>query len=123
MRVPTRRDREVLAKAAEIVERELCLEAGAIFRRRRTRWEALGRHLLMRLASEEMELGYADIGRILGRHHTTVIHGERRAADVCAGDPQVAELYAHLVRMVRRHQPRRRRHQPRRAATQEGHAA
>ena len=116
MRVPTRRDREVLAKAAEIVERELRLEPGAIFGRRRTRWEALGRQLLMRLASEEMELRCADIGRILGRHHTTVIHGERRAADVCAGDPQVAELYAHLVRMVRRHQPRR-------AATKEGHAA
>jgi chromosomal replication initiator protein len=60
------------------------------------------RNIIVYLARQLTDLSYADIGRALGnRDHTTIMHADRRLAELLATDSAVQQAVDELDRIVR----------------------
>ncbi|MCC6492003.1 MAG: hypothetical protein IT424_03170, partial [Pirellulales bacterium] len=60
------------------------------------------RNIVVHLARRLTDLSYADIGRGLGgRDHTTVMHADRRVADLLDRDPTTQQAVEELDRLLR----------------------
>lgn len=78
-----------LRPIAEAVAEFYDLTYEALLERRRRLRTAVPRHVVMLLAYETSDLGISEIGRQMGRHHTTVLHGLRRIRTAIERDEEI----------------------------------
>lgn len=71
-----------------------------IYGQRRTR-EIVRVRMACYLVARETGVSYPEIGRIMCRDHSTVIHGERIAQDTARRDPEYAKFVAELREKAR----------------------
>lgn len=69
---------------------------------------ALARHMAMALARKLLGYSLPRIGRLLRRDHTTVLHGLRRIARECEGNPDFAARLDRLAADIRQQQKKER---------------
>jgi chromosomal replication initiation ATPase DnaA len=85
---PSTRSR--FGKIIDLVAAEFEVLREAIISERRDAEPALARHVVMALAQRQLAYSLPRIGRLIGRDHTTVLHGIRRIDALCKADPAFA---------------------------------
>lgn len=60
----------------------------------------MARQICMTLLREFTNLSFAKVGRLLGRDHTTVVHGVKRMTRLRTTDPAIAALFRELIEQL-----------------------
>jgi chromosomal replication initiation ATPase DnaA len=86
-----------VAAIMRMVAIEYELKISTILSPLRTAVVAEARHLAMLIAREQTKLGFEDLGLIFRRDHGGVLHGVRRAKELCETDHVIRDRYHRLT--------------------------
>jgi chromosomal replication initiation ATPase DnaA len=88
-----------------LVARETGVSSQLIMSGSRVLEHALARFVVIWVARESRAVNYSRIGRVLGRDHSTIMHGEQRAIELRKINPDFRALTDTLLAAVRQPQP------------------
>jgi chromosomal replication initiator protein len=87
----------------EVVE-AACVYLGikpvVMFGKGRNRPHVEKRYMVMSYLSHSMNIRLTEIGRFFDKDHTTVIHGKKLVANLCATDPRFNDQYIALTKYL-----------------------
>jgi len=83
-----------------VVCERFAISSEDIRRNSRVAQTVMARQICMTLLREFTNLSFAKVGRLLGKNHTTVVHGVKRMTRLRTTDPIIAALFRELIEQL-----------------------